>query len=146
MAKRLLKRGVREQFCRELSEDALKQMTHGMCGAAAVGMAQSLMPPTAADYAPRDYHHPHSHPHPSHTQTAHAHHSHPPPSHHHHHHHHLNQGMSSVKMLEDMRQNLSMPIVKSEQLPPHYICSPPPTPLSHPHHHHHMHNQSMLHV
>ncbi|XP_076464481.1 uncharacterized protein LOC143296437 [Babylonia areolata] len=157
---------IQEQFCRELSEDALKQMTHGMCGAAAaVGMAQTLMTPTPADYAnPRDYHHHHPHhhhhSHPSHTQThpsAHAAHTGAPPppppsSHHAHPHHahaHAHQGMSSVKMLEDMRQNLSMPIVKSEQLPPHYICSPPPTPLSHPHHHHHhhhMHNQSMLHV
>ncbi|XP_076442419.1 uncharacterized protein LOC143281219 [Babylonia areolata] len=132
---------LQDPFCRELSEDALKQMGHGMCGMTVT--AQPIMP---ADYAPHHHHHhhhQHPHPHPSHSHTQ------PQTTHHPH-------DVASMKMLEDMRHNLAMPFVKSEQIPPaHYLCSPPPSSLSHHHHHHHHHrhhhphmhsHQSMLHV
>nr|KAG5714436.1 hypothetical protein BaRGS_006882 [Batillaria attramentaria] len=75
---------LRDPFCREMSEETLKQMAagHGMCG---MGMGMGMGQPMMTDYA-RDY----GHPHPTH--------------------HHPQAGMASAKVLEDMRQNLSMPI------------------------------------
>lgn len=71
--------------------------------------------------------------------------------HHHPHHQHHHQQMCnnppmmmshdyrtdldmSAKIIEDMRVNLSMPLVKNEPLPPQYLCAPP---LDHHHRLHH---------
>lgn len=86
-------------------------------------------------------HNMHHHHHHGHHQT---------PQHHHHHHHQQMCGNPpmmmpheyrgdidmSAKLIEDMRTNLtSMPLVKNEPIPPHYLCAPPPLD-----HHHRLHH------